>query len=479
MEAEIIVQSNLSTSYFSKIPEKFESNSPTWMIEILPMQTERRESMDTGMRIKYNRIKKKISSEELASGILSVRELKKIESGTKEPSLPELEAICKKLDISLAAKENPVGRVLVKNFKNSLLHPKNKGKIMEQYADIHNHPLLHANEDVELEYNIQQIRYFIITGDLDSAEDKIKEIDRFKEFMSQEQYYLLHKYIGNYNYILRDYQSAFRTYLTAEKIAPPTVAASEIADLYYSIAITASQCWHINQAKKYAQLALNIYQQEFVPKRIVECHLTIAINEKRIGNFKKAKEHFKHALTIGSKLDHEPLKFDTEYNYGNFYFQFQNFEKALKHLERALQFKPYEYTSDILLGYCLMIKCYIELDKWEEARDLLDKGYNTIVEKNLSLSTPSNDSFKEVYIEFMCLYYFMGNEIEKFEEKLLEQLIPILESKNKNFEISFYFSLLGNTYIKQNEFTKSSIAFKRSIQAFKNLLTINEEWEEL
>src|SRR5690606_36493830 len=106
--------------------------------------------------------------------------------------------------------------------------------------------------------------------------------------------------------------------------------------------------WEISRAKKYTDLALKIYQQEFVPKRIVECHINIAINERRIGNFKKAKEHFKHALTIGSKLDHDPLKFDTEYNYGYFYFQFQNFESALKHIQNALIYKPYEYTSDIL-----------------------------------------------------------------------------------------------------------------------------------
>ncbi|TAA73220.1 helix-turn-helix domain-containing protein [Planococcus salinarum] len=434
--------------------------------------------METGMRIKYNRLKKRMSLEDLAADILSVRELKKIESDTKEPSLSELEAICKKLEIPLAPKENPVGNVLVKNFKNSLLHPKNKAKIMEQYADIYNHPLLHANEDVELEYNIQQIRYFIITGDLDSAEDKIREIEGYKEFMNQEQFYLFHKYNGNYNYILRDFEQSLKTYLLADKIAPSTISTSELGDLYYSIGLAASQGWHITLAKKYSEMALKIYQQEFVPKRIVECHLTIAINEKRNGNFKKAKEHFKHALTIGSKLDHEPLKFDTEYNYGYFFFQFQEFELALKHLENALQFKPYEYTSDILLGYCLMIKCYIELNNMSEAKQLLYKGYNMIKEKNLSLSTPSNDSFKAVYSEFMCLYYFMENRTEDFEKQFIESLIPVLKSQNKHFEIGFYFCLLGNTYVMENDFYKASIAFKKSNEAFKSLLTINEEWEE-
>src|SRR5690606_40225287 len=134
-EAETIVLSNLSTSYFSKIPEKFESNSPTWMIEALPMQSERRDSMDTGMRLKYHRTKKRISVEELASGIFPPKELKKIEAGLKEPTLNDLEALCKKLNIPLAPKDNPVGKVLVKNFKSLLLHPQNRTKILEQYAD--------------------------------------------------------------------------------------------------------------------------------------------------------------------------------------------------------------------------------------------------------------------------------------------------------------------------------------------------------
>ncbi|WP_240611986.1 tetratricopeptide repeat protein [Planococcus halotolerans] len=448
------------------------------MIEVLPMQTERRESMDTGMRLKYHRMKKRISLEDLASGILLPKELKKIESGLKEPGLKELEALCKKLAIPLAPKDNPVGKVLVKNLKTLLLHPQNKAKVMEQYADIHDHPLLHSDEETELEYCIQQIRFFIVTGDLDSAEEKLKDIERFKEFMNQEQFYLYHKYIGNYHYILNEFNLALKTYLLAEKISPTTLTPSEFADLYYSIGISSTQCWEISLANKYSEMALRIYQQEFVPKRIVECHLNLAINERRIGNFRKAKEHFKHALTISNKLDNEPLKFDTEYNYGHFYFQFQNFELALEHLQKAMQYKPYEYTSDILLGYCLMIKCYIELNKWDDAKDILEKGHAAINEKNLSLSSPSNETFKEIYIEFMCLSYFLNNEIKKFEEELLENLVPILESHNKNFELGFYLTLLGNTYIKQSDFLKATTAFKKSNQSFRNLLTIKEEWKE-
>lgn len=473
MEAEIIVLSNLSTSYFSNAPEKLESNSPTWMIEVLPMQTERRESMDTGMRLKYHRLKKRMSLEDLASGILLPKELKKIESGLKEPGLKDLEALCKKLGISLAPKDNPVGKVLVKNFKSLLLHPQNKAKIMEQYADIHDHPLLHSDEETELEYSIQQVRFFIITGDLDSAEEKLKDIDRYKEFMNQEQFYLFHKYSGNFEYILNEFEKAFKTYLFAEKIAPTTLSTSELGDLYYSLSLTASQCWEVNLASKYSEMALKIYQQEFIPKRIVECHLNLAINERRKGNYQTAEVHFRLAVNIGNKLDIDLLKFITEYNYGYLYFNVQNFKLAINHLDNALKYIPEEYTSDLLLNYCLLIKCHLEEDNLDAAKSLIIKGKKTIEEKNLNLNVPSNNSFKEVYIEFLCLSHLLNNDFKEFEKDLLDRLLPILETNKKYYEIGFFLGHLGNYFLQEEEFEKAAKMYNRAKEAYKKLMKIN------
>lgn len=472
MGAKKIVLNKPSFSFTQDKNLTSDSNSPTWMINVLPMQMERRESMETGSRIKYHRLKKRMSIEELATEILPVRELKKIEAGVKSPSLKDLQALCKKLEIPLAPKDNPIGKVLVKNFKTSLLHPQNKGKIMEQYADIHDHPLLHVDEDIELEYCIQQIRYFIITGDLDSAEEKIREMDRFKEFMDQEQFYLFHKYNGNYNYILNDFEEALKIYLIAEKIAPPSLSPSEIGDLYYSIGITATQCWETSMASKYSEMALKIYQQEFIPKRLVECHLNIAISDRRLGNFQKAKEHFKHALTIGAKLDIDILKFTTEYNYGYFYYHFQDYDLAIQHLNNALKFIPAEYTSDILLNYCVLLKCHIELKDFKAAKKLLIKGHNLILEKNLSLDMPSNHIFKEAYTEFICLSHLINEEIAQFEEYFLEKLIPILSQNYKDFELGFYYGTLGNIYFEQGEFEKSAIMLNKAQQSYKNLMII-------
>lgn len=470
MEADIIVLNNLPTFHSSEPSTKLERNSPTWMLEVLPMHMERRESMDTGLRLKYHRLKKKISLEDAASGILSPRELKKIESGMKEPALKELEALCKKLEIPLAPKDNPIGKVLVKNFKTALLHPQNKGKIMEQYSDIQDHPLLSVDEDIELEYRIQQIRYFIVTGDLDSAEEKLKEMERFKEFMDQEQFYLFHKYNGNYHYILNDFEKALKTYLMAEKIAPSSLPPSEKGDLYYSIGISASQCWESELAFKYTDMALRTYQQEFIPKRIVECHINMGITHIRLGNYRTSTEHYQNALTIGKKLEIDILRFTTEYNLGYSYFLNQEYESAIEHTKTALEYIPAEYTADKLISYGVLIMCERELGNIEAAKRWAEKGNEIIVSKNLGLDSPTKHIFKQSYLEFMCMYHLIMENFEEFEMLIVNHLIPNLEESKSFYELGYFYSLLGNVYYMKGLFEKSALTFNNSQKAFKNLI---------
>ncbi|ANU22648.1 helix-turn-helix domain-containing protein [Planococcus donghaensis] len=424
--------------------------------------------MDTGMRLKYHRLKQKISLEEFSSGILSPRELKKIESGVKDPDLKDLESLCKKLAIPLAPKDNPIGKVLVKNFKNSLLHPQNKAEIMEQYNDIQGHPLLHADEDVELEYSIQQIRYFIITGDLDSAEEKIKEMERFREFMNQEQFYLFHKYNGNYNYILNDFEKALKTYLVAEKIAPNTISASELGDLYYSIGISSTKCRETEKAFKYTEMALKIYQQEFIPKRIVECHLNIAITHQHFGNFKMSMDHYKNALTIGNKLEIDILRFTTEYNIGYAYFLFQNYELAIAHTENSLNYIHPEYPADILISYCVIIKSNYELGNYEVAKKWLKKGLHIVENKKISINSPTNQAFKEAYIEFICLDHLVNKNYEEFENYVLHQLLPSLVATENFFEMGYFLEHLGDVYYQQKKYKQSAEILTEARKAYRN-----------
>ncbi|PKH10301.1 hypothetical protein CXF70_11065 [Planomicrobium sp. MB-3u-38] len=140
-----------------------------------------------------------------------------------------------------------------------------------------------------------------------------------------------------------------------------------------------------------------------------------------------------------------------------------------------MKFVPEEYTSDLILDYCVLIKCHIELGDADSAKSILQKGESIIRDRNISVDSPSNNQFKEVYTEFMCLKYFVTDEFNKFVEILEENLIPILKSHNKHFEIGFYYGHLGNSYLRKGEFEKSAYSLIKAKKAYKEMMAIKEE----
>ncbi|AQQ53965.1 transcriptional regulator [Planococcus lenghuensis] len=423
--------------------------------------------METGARIKYHRIKQQLELSDLAADLLLPAELKKIELGEITPSPEVLKALCEKLKIPLNPIENPIGQELIEQFKEMLLHPQERIRIREHYYFILQHPLLNIDEEVELEYSIQLIRFFVITGDLDGAGEKIQELEKFKEFMNQEQYYLFHKYCGNHNYMIKNFDEALNLYLLAEKIAPSSVLPTECGDLYYSIAISAAQLHKNEVADKYSRMALAIYEEEFVPKRIVECHINLGITQQRLKNFKASLDHLKIALKIGKKLNINNLLYISEFNCSIFYYAHRDFNSSIHHMENCLNYIPDEYIADKLAAYCLLVKCcfekqdYIGLQKW------MKTGNNLVIDNNIDLNSPTNQKFSEAYYEFRCLQNLYEENYTAFEKDALKSLIPVLETDKNFHDLAYYYGHLGNVYLKLGKFKKSAIMLSEAQEALK------------
>jgi tetratricopeptide (TPR) repeat protein len=258
----------------------------------------------------------------------------------------------------------------------------------------------------------------------------------------------------------------------AEKIAPSSIPASEKGDLYYSIGISASQCWDTDMAYKYTDLALKTYQQEFIPKRIVECHMNMGVTHNRLGNYKTSLEHYINALKIGKKLEIDILRFTTEYNVGYSYFQNQKFDSAITHLEIALEYVPKEYTADTLLSYSYLIMSELELNNYSKAQFWAIKGNELITLKHLNINSPTNNVFKIAYMQFMSLYFYIFKENENFKKMVTNHLIPSLKNMNFFYELGYFNNLLGNVYYDSGDFEESSKALKEAQKAYRNLVLI-------
>ena len=258
----------------------------------------------------------------------------------------------------------------------------------------------------------------------------------------------------------------------AEKIVPNSVSPSEKGDLYYSIGISASQCWNSEMAFKYTEMALQTYQQEFVPKRIVECHMNLGVTHNRIGNFKTSLQHYKNAFVIGKKLEIDILRFTTEYNVGYSYFLNQEYQFAIDHVESALEFVPNEYTADLLFSYSILGMAEMELGNIENAKKWATKGKELIVSKDLNINSPTSVIFKIAYLQIMALYHLLKENYDDFEFVVLSHLVPNLKSYKSFYELGYFYSHLGNVYYKQGLFEKSATVLNESQKAYKNLVRL-------
>ncbi|MFC4409600.1 tetratricopeptide repeat protein [Chungangia koreensis] len=358
---------------------------------------------------------------------------------------------------------------LIENFKLLLLESTQRKKIFEQYLYLQDHPITHFDKKLKLDFDIQQIRFHVLNGDMEAAEQIIKDVYLYEDAFDDEQHYYYNKHLGNFHYAHGDYKKAFDHYAIAEKLVLDSFPQLELGDLYYSLGLTASQFFETVKGLKYTEIALKIYQQEFVPKRITECHINLGVIHSRLRNFKTAIDHNHAALKIGQELNSNLLRFSTEYNYGYIYFQFQNYQLAIEHISKSLDHLPPEYVTDYLMSFNSLVKASNELGDKEQALYWLDRGSE--IANEIDSEEIIDRNVKEVYTEHKVLSFFLNNEIEQYENLMLNVWLPLLEHKNHLFELGYYYNQVGNYYLGKGEFEKAAHMLKKASNTFQHLMT--------
>ena len=360
---------------------------------------------------------------------------------------------------------------LIEEFKKLLLESTQRKQILEQYLYLQDHPITHFDKKLKLDFEIQKIRFHVLHGDMEAAEETVKDVQLYLDVLDEEQKYYYYKHLGNFSYAQGEYKHAFEYYQKAEKDYKDSFSSLELGDLYYSLGISASQFFETDKSLKYTEMALKIYQQEFIPKRITECHINLGVAQSRLRNFKTAIDHNHAALKIAQELNNNMLRFSTEYNYGYIYFQFQNYQLAIEHISKSLQFLPPEYLTDYFMSYNTLIKAAYELGDIEQALYWLECGKRLAL--NSELEENNNKSVKEVYTEFMVLNYLLENEEDKYEETILNYWIPLVEDRNHFYDLGYYYNQLGNFYLKRLEYEKAAHMLNKASKSFQKLFTTN------
>ncbi|TYS18681.1 helix-turn-helix transcriptional regulator [Rossellomorea vietnamensis] len=416
--------------------------------------------MTIGSKIRYHRMKKNLTQEELATGILSVSYLSKIENNQTTASTEVIELLCSRLGISLIQNDDETLKKTFSEWNRALL--KNDCKeairlyevVSPQIIDIDDVTLLNS-------YHILMIRYYILLKDYESPRDSIRAIEKGYKNLSDKLRFYFHKFVGNLHYARGSYEESNQHLKDAEHyfVLGSILDTEEKADLFYLKALTFVQLRKHALAIHYSEEALSLYQSLYHNKRCSEIHLLLGVCYRRIQNISEAIIHYEWANEISKNIEYVVMRGKVEQNLGYLKSMENRTEEAIAHYLKSLEFKHDDHDSK-LTTILALVKDYFKLKRMDEAASWLQEG--------IFLSKQQKNT--EKYYEFRIYGYAVEKLDEEFECFMKDEALPYFENTGNPHLLAQYSKFLGNYYQEIRKYkyaahylTKANVAYEKII----------------
>lgn len=428
------------------------------------------ENIGRGLRIKFHRLEQKMSLKELASGNLSQENLRLAEMSQYPLEDKIYKKLCLRLGIPIEPVVNPIAETGILKFKSMLTHIKKRSGLVEQYAFIMDHPRTHLKEVYRLELMVHSIRYFVVTGDVATALSRYAEVEKYKDLLCAHQMFFLNKYRGNIFYAEGRYKEAMDLYKSCLASAPLDLPDGEMADLLYTLGISAGQLVQPQDSKIYSEKALSLYQDMFYPKRIAECHVCISLAEHRSSNFKSGMNHLTKASLILEEVELPELRYLVEYNFGYSYLQFQDFHSTIRHTEKCLEIIESGNVLEELRCYTMLIKANWQLGRKNIAENWCSLGVRALRDmETLSLQNPS---VSEVYNQFQLMKSLLKDDHDRIQYFAEQEVLPHFEKDGYEIDHAYYCTMLADYYKRVGMTDRAIELYQQSGEIYRKALSI-------
>jgi HTH-type transcriptional regulator, quorum sensing regulator NprR len=414
--------------------------------------------MEIGNRIRFYRIQKNMTQEELAKGIISVSYLSKIENNQTSASIEVLEMLCDRLGIKLIEEEEIP---LLKKLKDwyFLIIQRNKGEAQREY-ELLKERVYDTNDTKALVYFVLfELRFFLLMYNLGLAKNQIEKIEQFRDIFDNEMNYYYHKFHGLYLY-LNNYNAASDHFKIAERILHNTIHFEKLeeADLFYSMGLTYSQILKVALSINYTEKALMIYQALYDLKRSAEWHVILGISYRRIEEFQKAEESLLLAYKIAKSLNDPYLKGIIHHNLGDLYEIQGESVKALEEYKNSMKYKDERELVSKLRSIHSIVSEYYKLGDVENCQKWIEFGTSLIQDTS---------QYFEYVLHFNIYDYLLNNQSNELEDYLKNVVLPYFEKIDKTSYYMKYAELLADYYKNNGKYKNASYYYSIALQASK------------
>jgi len=413
--------------------------------------------MEIGKLLKFHRLEKGMTQDEVAESIVSVSYLSRIENNKTTADQDTIALLFEKVGINfkdLQSEDNKIQQLLTK-WEKPLLH--NQAKDCERlYDQLNNLISPITRTELLIEFHVKRIRSCIILKKLDQVEISLNFLEYFYEKINVRSRFFYYKHLGNY-YSVRRENSEAKMYLekALTEYSDRIFHELEKADLYYLYSLVLDRNQDDSLSLSYANKSLDIFRQHYKLERCMKIHIQIGISTSKMGNVSRAIKEFKNARLLSLEYGGGDANLGIiEHNIASMYLVKRNNLKAIKHLFRALDYKIKNSISYITSLNLLIYILYRE-QQVDQCQKYLKENMESVLnfpQTNISI------------MEFWFLYYFIEEHEEKWEAYAKEKFFSQLKKMNLRIQIQRYSNLLGEYYQKKGAHKKASICYKLVIE---------------
>lgn len=410
--------------------------------------------------LKFHRLKKGISQEQLCEGICSVSYYSKIENGQTVPSEEILSHLKRRLNVSINIQDNSrQAREILQSWYKQIIFS-DEAEIKSTYTELKEmmsevfEPTLHNL------FILFEFRYLLRIRDFKKASDLRDDIENLKDIFDETSFYYYYKFNGQYLYFYGDYHASTQMYEKAEAISKGgSIETWEKADLFFHMASSYFYVYKVSKTAEYTNQALELFYGEMNYQRTAECQLILGVSYKRTGDYEKAEASFALAQKAAKNLNMKQLQKGVDFHIGMLYSAKGNSEKAIElFLGAYTELIGYRYSMNIAY---YIIQEYAKIGNWDEVSEWSQKGISLI----------DDPQRLEDYLHHFVSYKKLSEgNFQDFKLYVTMKVIPYFR-KRKLFEhVSHYSFLLGKELEKQRKYKDSSRYYRMAYQAHSEFL---------
>lgn len=400
--------------------------------------------LKTGDKIRYHRIQKGITQEQLADGIISKSYLSKIENNTAKPHRDVVNLLFKRLEIP--SLEEDTQRIKEINRKldewYEVVKSRDKDNAIKMEKSISDDISRIENTTVFIRFRLFSLRHHLLLYNFDESKKIIQEFKALEKHLPDQQKYYFYYFYGLYQYLHNNFSESLDYYSKAEKIGYQLHI--DEPELTYLISLVHTRLNHVTLAIHYANTVLDLSNQNMDYLRSIETQSILAINYMRIKEYDKAKHHLEKSLKITEKHNDPYLISNIYHNLGYLYSKVDQHDLAIDYYHKSLNLKKgcHERITNTIY---YLAESYYAVKNIEDATRWIKKGLK-ITEKYNIINNQ---------IKLYLLQLEQNIDQEQSRKYIEETAIRYLQEKQNWKELSEAAEKLSNYYANQQSYKKA------------------------